>query len=381
MALPPTDPVAAIHPAPVRYWPPNAIGPRTALVRLVTPARVGRAGPGAFEPIGGGGLRTGLMALREGEPWIRLQGGFAPRTAQRVSSPGFLAWLSGEDVGGLGPVLDDLLRGTPLVAATGRTEGPGYHQRRAERGNRETAPKAVRVVHDTSGDARDALRRFLAEEVALVGEAVMVRSRALAVPRRRKAGLQVGLEPFPLSIAGSPLHLGTDPMPVGVDRVAAACRKYRRDTGLAPVVARDVEALATVLSRSGRPALAEADDLHHLAHALGPFVADQFERILDRARRADAQGTEPICPTLASLDDRLGRLRCQAMIGGIAAAEIPVALGLVDEAAEEFDRRGARFSYDGDPVRAVRDHLRSDLVPARAIVPAGDAAAFALLSP
>jgi hypothetical protein len=371
--------VVAVHPAPVRHLPRKAVHPRTSIVRMATPVRVASADMGEFVPVEGGGARTRGMAMRGGLPWIRLRKGYASRTSVPVPREAFLAWLGGDGAGEFGPVLDDLLRGTPLVAAVERTEGAGYRQKRGARGE-DAAPGPGETFRDGRPDAPAAVVRYMAEEVALVADGVMVRCRPLAALGRAGGAVRAWLEPFPLSVAGSAPFLGDAPLPVGVDRVRRAWVHWFPDE-LDPVrESRDVAAYRGALSAHGGPDVAAVDDLHHLAHALPAFLGNQlWPAVNGRGRDADG-GRIPATPALAELDRRLWGVRCRAIVGGVGSDEIPAVLALMEEAASDLSLTNGPPPLGGG-VAPVLAYLVSGIVPGQAAVPSEDLDALSAFAP
>lgn len=362
--------VPVVHPGVLRHTPPRSAQARTAVVRLVTAAEVPSVPSSAFVPIAGGGVRVRAMGLRDGVPWIRLQVGYG-RSAQPVPAPAFLSWLRGEDAGPFQDAIPDLLRGTPLVAAKGRTEGGGYHQMRGDRGEVEAPAGLGEIHHDGRAGAAMAVADFLANAVALSGDGVMVRCRPVAAPRISAGMLHASLEPRPLSAGGRPPRLGEDPIPFGAAEILRVGGERR-----AASHTRDLAAYAEALARTGRPGASEDDELHFLANVVPGILADQFHGFL---RRSPAGEGETLPQGVAGSATEMRRLAMRGMTGLLAGSEAHEALASCLSACEVLLAHGP--AYMGRPVRAVAVHLREALPRLAPLPDPEDVAALAAFAP
>lgn len=217
--------VNCAHPVPVRYVPYRGRSEHVSYVRRTTPVELRTLPESEFESVSyrppqealfkqsKGGDRDPELFVHGGRLWQRLavfgQSADDRRFSYRnfMKPDDFVAILEGRD-----PGQDDFgkhFAQTPLAALMRRAGAwRGHDLDIVSRGGPEPAGMARgRIVADLHGPAEDALRRLFEEEIALVGEDVLVRvAGPLYVHDSHlgAGGLRVTLFPRMFSSSGTP---------------------------------------------------------------------------------------------------------------------------------------------------------------------------------
>jgi hypothetical protein len=356
-----SETILVSHPAAVLHVPKGGRNERTSFARMATPAFLPRLSRDAFEPMvnaDGGVMRT---VIRESRVWVPL-GANTPDGRIPVSPDAFGAWLRG-DAAPEGDVvtgyLDGVFRRTPLVAVASVEDRTGRIVRAHERGMPVDVDRSRSIAHDGRAAAAAALSVLLSQEVAVVGDHVMLRTRPLARYEHDCTIHTLSLMIHHPVTVGATFPIALDALEEGVESFRNAWEPKPRRT---PPLERFLSALP--------PGYARNDDAHHLANVLP-------ERILEAMRPAPFQAGDAPDPDV--LAPGLRRLSLAAATGGIGEGEALDALATMHAATDRL--LGTRGSQrDGWLLAKIRDHLGGVVLPRLRSAADIDGADLALLA-